>query len=380
MSFDGGTNYKVYKSSAWTIVAKNNSGTWQYNNAGTLTNASTNSLAGAMAQSTAQSAYQWTKTDIEAMSDANWEASGGWSTSVNTIDWTYRLVDGTSWVWPNTSTTKATATMTSLSTPSGVVSSSPPDAANAWKAFDNDPGTLWNQTAGSTGYPGWVTYDFGSGITKCIQRMRYHGYGSGWSVKRWVLQGSNDNSNWTTVCNTYENQDFPAANGDWSNWVDFQNTLYFRYYRFYFTAGYQGPGSWVGELQYVERYSVTVAPTFTKTTFNHDTEYVALDLRTNGWEASANDPTDGYVVLDVEPVDAITNNTDIKAYMSIDNGSNYEQVTLESTPFREIGAHDYIRGDISGITSRIDKTIRFRLTSHNSKNFKVHGLGGGVKY
>ena len=50
------------------------------------------------------------------------------------------------------------------------------------------------------------------------------------------------------------------------------------------------------------------------------------------------------------------------------------------SPFREIGAHDYIRGDLTGITARTDKTVRLKLTSHNTKNVKVYGISEGVKY
>lgn len=391
VSFDGGTNYKVYKSSAWTIIAYNNSGTWQYNNAGTLTNASTNSLAGAMAQSTAQSAYQWTKTNIEAMTDANWEESGGWSTSVNTIDWTYRLVTGTSYVadgTQNSGTTTCTAAQTGAS--STVSDTGNLSTHYSWQAFKQDDATVqWiTDTAVSSGSPESIVYDFGSGNSAVVNRYGIvHNGDATRFATAWILQGSNNaaaaagdavNANGWTDLDPQSSQS-SATQGTY-RWYGFTNSTAYRKYRLRITG--QGSDSYciVGEIKLIAATTSTATPTYTKTTFNHDTEYVALDLRTNGWEASANDPTDGYVVLDVEPVDSITNNTDIKAYISIDNGSNYEQVTLESTPFREIGDHDYIRGDISGITARTDKTIRFKVTSHNSKNFKVHGLGGGVKY
>lgn len=380
VSFDGGTTYKVYKSSAWTTVAYNNSGTWQYNNAGTLANASTNSLAGAMAQSTAQSAYQWTKTNIEAMSDANWEESGGWSTSVNTIDWTYRLVNGTSYVadgTQNSGTTTCTAGMTSNSAPSPNACSQSSYLNNdsqylAYAAFDQNTSTEFHSEANSG--PWWFSYDFGSGNSKVINK--YLCTTSNAAVpSAWSFQGSNNNSDWTTLHS--QSTSMGTTNTEYT--FSFTNSTAYRYFRLYVTSS---SSSYIRckELKLIAATTTTATPTYTKTTFNHDTEYVALDLRTNGWEASTNDPTDGYVVLDVEPVDSITNNTDIKTYISRDNGSNYEQVTLESTPFREIGDHDYIRGDISGITARTDKTIRFKVTSHNSKNFKIHGLGGGVKY
>ena len=106
----------------------------------------------------------------------------------------------------------------------------------------------------------------------------------------------------------------------------------------------------------------------------------AMVLISNSWEASVNNPTSAYCVIDLEPVDAVTLNTDVKAWISIDDGSNYEQITLESSPFRIIGAHNYIRGDVSSITARTDKTIRIKLTGYNTKSIKLHGWGCGVKY
>lgn len=91
-------------------------------------------------------------------------------------------------------------------------------------------------------------------------------------------------------------------------------------------------------------------------------------------------------MLDVEPVDAITyspdESADLLAYVSIANGAEgtWERIPLEATPFREIGSHDYVRGDLSGITARTDKTIRIKVTSANSKALKLHAWAIGVKY
>jgi hypothetical protein len=101
------------------------------------------------------------------------------------------------------------------------------------------------------------------------------------------------------------------------------------------------------------------------------------------WEASANDPNDAYVVLNVEPIDAITLGTDLKAYISINDGTNYEEITGLTT-FRELGNYDFIRGDLTGITARTDKTIRLKIeglnNGSNTKQFKLHAWALGVKY
>jgi hypothetical protein len=101
------------------------------------------------------------------------------------------------------------------------------------------------------------------------------------------------------------------------------------------------------------------------------------------WEASVNDPTAAYCVLNLEPVDAITLDTDLKAYISIDDAANYEQITGLAI-YRTIGSNIFIRGDITGITARTDKTIRLKVTGlnngSNTKRFKLHAWALGVKY
>ena len=119
-------------------------------------------------------------------------------------------------------------------------------------------------------------------------------------------------------------------------------------------------------------------PTVDKFTWNFDQSGQDMVLVMDSWEASANDPTDAYTVLQLEPQEAYTLNTDLKAYVSMDDGSNYEQFTLN--PFREVGTSDFVRGDISGLTARTDKTMRLKVTTHNTKNVKVSALSLGVKY
>jgi hypothetical protein len=380
VSFDNAVTYKVFKTT-WLTVAYNNSGTWQYNNAGTLTNASTNSLAGALSQSTAQSAYQWTKTNIEAMTDANWNETGGYTTSVTTtLDWAKVLVSGYDYTGDanganNTSVAYATPVMTGFTSPSGVVATSGDYTTwYAWKVFDQNTTTDWYGTHSGTIWPAWISYDFGVG--KQINKFRYFGANL-YSPMDFTFAGSNNNTDWTTL---YTGTNVADPGNAWTSYFTFSNSTSYRYYRFHITAKWQSAYVSIYELHMVERIKTEAAPTFTKATINYDTDVIALDLRSNSWEASVNDPTAAYCVLAVEPVDAITPNTDLLAYASIDNGAHYEQITLESTPFREIGAHDYIRGDLTGITARTDKTIRIKVTTANSKALKLHAWAIGVKY
>ncbi len=120
-------------------------------------------------------------------------------------------------------------------------------------------------------------------------------------------------------------------------------------------------------------------PTVDKFTVTYSAPAQDLELVLNAWEASANDPIDTYCVLRIKPNVAITLDTDLKAWVSMDDGANYEQVTGLSV-FREIGDHDYVRDDISGLTPRTDKTMRLKVTSHNLKDVEIHAAALGVKH
>jgi hypothetical protein len=404
ISFDGTVTYKVFISSTWIPIAQYINGTtWQFNsNTGTGTTwvdaatAGSNTVASAMTQATTGIAgHQWTKTLIDAMSDSDWNVTGGWSTSVDTIDWTYTLVSGTSYETNgalNTSETYATTQMTSGTTGSATVTDSEHYGSTnlGWGCFDQS--TAWwqcDETNVSSNIPR-VMYDFGSGNSKAINKYRIKPGSANYAPTAWKLQGSNDAAaavsdaetanGWTTL-DTQTGQT-TWTNGVFSSYYTFSNLTAYRKYRLRVTASVTNTGMYITEIHLVERTTSTVPPTFSSISFNRDipTEPIPLSLISNSWEASVNDPTQAYCVLDVEPVDEIINNTDLKAYVSIDNGANYEQITLEGTPFREVDVHDYIRGDLAGITTRTDKTIRIKVTSENDKALKLHAWAIGVRY
>ena len=101
------------------------------------------------------------------------------------------------------------------------------------------------------------------------------------------------------------------------------------------------------------------------------------------WEASTNDPLEAFVLLSIEPTNAITLDTDLKAWISIDDGTNYQQITGLAI-VREIGSYDFVRGELASVTARGDKTIRLKITGHNNssntKQFKLHSWACGVRY
>ncbi|MFZ5865074.1 MAG: hypothetical protein ACOYXY_04260 [Thermodesulfobacteriota bacterium] len=220
ISFDERSTWNVFQSGVWRDIVRDNAGTWQYKDAAdTWQNATTNSRLKALEQALEVSANQWSKTQIEAMSGSDWNASGGWSTSAATIDWAVGL-----------------------------------------KASGHD------------------------------------------------------------------------------------------------------------------------LPSMDKVTFNHDTEHHDMILTTTDWEASALDPDDAFVLLHLEPQEMITLDTDVQAWVSIDDGSHYEQLSGLEYFWSGTGSHRFARADKSGLIARNDQTMRLKVTTHNQKNVRLHAVALGVKY
>lgn len=106
-----------------------------------------------------------------------------------------------------------------------------------------------------------------------------------------------------------------------------------------------------------------------------------LSLVMDSWEASANDPDDAYCVLEVEEVGTRTMGTHYQAFVSMDDGSNYEELTLSL--IKTIGSIKHIRGDKTSLTARTDKTMRLKVTTSSSdgSNYtKFYAAALGVKY
>jgi microcystin-dependent protein len=285
ISFDGKTTWKMFKNSAWTSIARNNLGTWQYWDGDSWENASLNTQSKAIEQATSQTNYQWTKTEIDAMSSANWKATNGWSTNVNTIDWTVVLVNGTNIPYiadgsTNGGTDYVTDTMTSNTAPSpNAVSASSEyisPSCPAWRAFDQneshttDPSECWIATAkASEATPQWLKFDFGSGVRRVINKYRLLPRNTTEptyvaSPRNFTLAASNDNTNWTTLDSRVDLGQL--ASNTWSGYLTFTNNIGYRYYRLSITSSWGDGLTSLSQVKFVEaeyQESSTV-PEFTK--------------------------------------------------------------------------------------------------------------------
>jgi hypothetical protein len=85
-------------------------------------------------------------------------------------------------------------------------------------------------------------------------------------------------------------------------------------------------------------------------------------------------PTSARIVLFEEDVDAITLNTNLKAYISRDNGTTFSQVTLTNEGYYAT-SKNILCGlvDISGQPSGTN--MKYKIETLNEKNLKIHGTG-----
>ena len=154
-----------------------------------------------------------------------------------------------------------TPTMTANNAPSPNVASASSEHSSPyspWYAFDDyqpsgSPSDCWSTAYLTT--TGWLKFDFGSGNTKVVKsyKITTRAYQGGTDAKDsapkiWTLQGSNNNSDWTTV-DTVTN---------YAGWTTYNETKEFicdaqgsyRYYMLNVTAN-NGSASYlcIGELE-----------------------------------------------------------------------------------------------------------------------------------
>ena len=84
------------------------------------------------------------------------------------------------------------------------------------------------------------------------------------------------------------------------------------------------------------------------------------------------EPDEAQVILWEEDVDAVTLNTDLKAWVSIDAGSTWDQATLAETTIVDTGR---ILTGTADVSARTGTTMLWKITTHNNKELKVHAVG-----
>jgi len=244
-----------------------------------------------------------------------------------------------------TSTVNAIPAMTSDTEPSGVVSQTG-GGAGAYIFYDRA------YSIGAFGSPyGFVQYDFGSGNGKVIKQYKIgarNDYTSS-APRAWTFQGSNDNSTWTII-DTQANQSF---GGGELKVYNVSNSTNYRYYRNNFT---QTNGHANMTWNSIEMYAA-LAP-------------VNMTIISNAFTAES-EPSTARLVLLHQPVDAVALGTDFTAEVSIDGGTTFDAVTLSDLGEFSTGVN-ILAGTVN-VSARTGTSLKYRLTTLNIKEQKIHG-------
>jgi len=133
---------------------------------------------------------------------------------------------------------------------------------------------------------------------------------------------------------------------------------------------------WMDEIRIAQQNVFTASPNVgkTDTIVVPTTEAINVHNMTLISEAQVADvaPDTARIVVFEEDVDAITENTDLKAYVSRDDGANYVEATLQDDGNFE-GNKRILSAivDLSGEAS--DTDIVYKLVTANNKDLKIHG-------
>lgn len=214
-------------------------------------------------------------------------------------------------------------------------------------AFDDDPATFWESSQSQPGVSGvsYIGYDFGVGNAHIINRFTIKQHSAAGNRVLSVKVDYSDNGvAWTTL----ETKVLPDNTS--VNTLNLTNTTEsHRYWRLLANAEPGAGATWaVYEVEFMN-----VASGFT--------------LVSNAVEAESNDPLTCKLLLliDLNSL-SITENTDLLGWISIDDGTNWEAVTLEYKGVDGTGRAIY-SGDVNP-AAQGDKTIRAKLQTLNSKD------------
>jgi hypothetical protein len=123
-----------------------------------------------------------------------------------------------------------------------------PPGSMAFAAFQHTTGTYWYSDATP---PGWLKFDLGSGNAKIVGKYTVSAAdtfigGENHHPKSWIFQGSNDDTNWTTL-------DTQTDVAVWTlnemRTYMFSNSTAYRYYEIVVSTNHGGAAIVIGELE-----------------------------------------------------------------------------------------------------------------------------------
>jgi hypothetical protein len=213
----------------------------------------------------------------------------------------------------------------------------------------------------NTTQTGYIQFDFGSGNAKYIDEVKiYKDTGSGGLGTGWKWQGSNDGSTFTDLTTSLT---LTGSASTYTTTIPAYNATY-RYFRFALTAGTFG-GSWVYEFEFKLSAS---AP-----------GYNNLTLITTSQTADAS-VSSARVLLEIDPIDSITLNTDLTGEVSCDASAGTPH--WASATFTSIGkgqsGRTVIESSDTSCGANTGTSFAARIKTLNNKNVNVYKLTEAV--
>lgn len=197
----------------------------------------------------------------------------------------------------------------------------------------------------------WFAIDFGSGNAQDIIKGFWETGSTGYAGSRvgaWAY--SDDNSSWTHAA-TFNFTQSSASTDYEQSWSSAGSHRYWRLEM----------DSWSG--------SAVIAIVKMRLTRQLTTDN--MTLISNALTASSA-PSTGFITVQADPVDSVSANTDIKAFISRDSGSNYSEVTLAAGATNSNFINYEGSVDISSQPS--GTSMKYKVTTHNTKEIRVSGV------
>ena len=114
-------------------------------------------------------------------------------------------------------------------------------------------------------------------------------------------------------------------------------------------------------------------------TVNYSSVGSNMTLITETWSASANNPVTALCLLNITSTGSVVLDTDLQAWVSMDGGVNYDQITGLSV-LRTVGNNQYIKGINTTLTARGNNQMKFKIVTYNNKTINVYGIGVALRY
>ena len=221
-----------------------------------------------------------------------------------------------------------------------------------WEVFDRisattDSRAIWH--SGNNGGAGWLKVDFGAQIDVSSYSMTsgIGNHATSHGPQTWEFQGSNDDTNWTTL----DTQSVSSWSDEEKRTFSLASPSNYRYFRFNIT-------STPGNSNIVISEAELLAP-------------MNMSLVSKSFSAE-NIPPSARILFLANPTVTIALNTDLNAFVSRDDGTTWTKANLVETINYSNGVKVYEANSINLISQPSGTLMRWKIETLE-KNIEIHG-------